>query len=147
VIEYDSRHISDIFCTNFLDTTLDSTVYWKTHIDQLLYKLSSSCYAVRILKQIVPQEMSVMVYYAYFHSGNGIFSVILLTASIFFGWKNKVIRIIIVSKNKVHVLICLENWIFLLYSLSIFFIVFRYYETGSVQVNLWYPWQKYKTKF
>jgi hypothetical protein len=69
VIEYDSRHVSDIYFTNFLGTTLDSTVYWKTHIDQLLHKLSSSCYVVRVLKQIVLQEMLVMVYYAYFHSG------------------------------------------------------------------------------
>ena len=68
MIEYDSKHISDIFCANFLGTTLYSTVCWKTHIDQLIRNLSS-CYTVRVLKQIMPQETLVMVYYAYFHLG------------------------------------------------------------------------------
>lgn len=69
MIEYDSKHISDVFCTNFLGTTLDSTVCWKPHIDQLLRELSSSCYTVRVLKQIMPQETLVMLYFAYFNSG------------------------------------------------------------------------------
>lgn len=52
--------------------TLDNTLYWKTHIDQLLPKLSSTlsnffianvktssaCYTVSVFKQIMPQETS-----------------------------------------------------------------------------------------
>jgi len=51
--------------TNFLGITLDITLEWKTHIDQLLPKLSSACYTVRILEQIMPQETLVMAYYHY----------------------------------------------------------------------------------
>ena len=36
--------------------TLDNTLYWKTHIDQLLCKLSSACYTISVFKQIMPQE-------------------------------------------------------------------------------------------
>ena len=68
MIEYDNRHIPNISCTNFIGITLDSTVYWKTHIDQLIPKLSSSCYALGVLKQIMPKEKLVMVYYTYFPS-------------------------------------------------------------------------------
>lgn len=125
MIEHDSRHISDIFCTNFLGTTLDSTVYWKTHIDQLLHKLSSSCYTVRVFKTNYATRIISNGILCVFSLRNYsiIFSVI-LTASIFLGWKKKTIRIITGSKKKVHVLICLETWMYLLCSLSIFLLCF-----------------------
>ena len=66
VIENDNRLISNIFHTNFLGMTLDNTLYWKAHIDQLLPKLSSACYAINVFKQIMPQETLVMVDYAIF---------------------------------------------------------------------------------
>jgi len=50
VIKYDNRQIFNISYTNFLCITSDNTPYWKTHIDQLLPKLSSTCYAIRVLK-------------------------------------------------------------------------------------------------
>ena len=41
---------------------------WRVHIDHLIPKLSSAWYAIRTLKQIISQEMLIMIYYAYFHS-------------------------------------------------------------------------------
>jgi len=50
VTKYDNRQISNISYTNFLCITSDNTFYWKTHINQLLLKRSSACYAIRVLK-------------------------------------------------------------------------------------------------
>jgi len=41
--------------TKFMGTTLDNTLYWKTHIDQLLPKLSLAYYTIRVIKQTMAQ--------------------------------------------------------------------------------------------
>ena len=41
--------------TKFMGTTLDNTLYWKTHIDQLLTKLSLAYYTIRVIKQTMAQ--------------------------------------------------------------------------------------------
>jgi hypothetical protein len=51
-----------------LGVNIVNTLSWKTHIDSLLPKLSSACYAIRAVKPYVNQETLLMVYYAYFHS-------------------------------------------------------------------------------
>ena len=44
-------------------------LYWKSHIDELLPKLSTACYAIRVLKPVMSEETLVMIYCAaYFHS-------------------------------------------------------------------------------
>jgi hypothetical protein len=40
----------------------------KKHIDQLVPKLNTDCYAIKIVKPYVNLETLLMVYYAYFHS-------------------------------------------------------------------------------
>lgn len=42
--------------TEFLGLIIDETLLWKNRVDQLMPKLSSSCYAVRTVKAIVSQE-------------------------------------------------------------------------------------------
>ena len=49
-----------------LGFTLDNALTWKTHIDILMPKLSTACYALRMLKQTVSQD--IRIYYAYCHS-------------------------------------------------------------------------------
>ena len=39
----------------FLGLTLDNTLSWNKHIDQLAAKLSSACYASRNIKLLIPQ--------------------------------------------------------------------------------------------
>jgi hypothetical protein len=68
VIEYDNRRISNISYTKFMGITLDNTLYWKPHIDQLPPKLSLAYYAIRVIKQTTAQETLVIVYYVYFYS-------------------------------------------------------------------------------
>jgi hypothetical protein len=45
-----------------------ATLSWKSHIDQLLPKLTTACYTIRTLKPYLSQETLLMVYYAYFYS-------------------------------------------------------------------------------
>ena len=49
VTEHDNRRISNISYTKFMGITLDNTLHWKTHIDQLLPKMSLACYAIRVI--------------------------------------------------------------------------------------------------
>jgi hypothetical protein len=67
-VQYDNRFIANMYYTRFFGLTIDNTLYWKTHIDQLLPELSTACYATRIVKSLMTQETLVMIYYAYLHS-------------------------------------------------------------------------------
>jgi hypothetical protein len=51
-----------------LGLNIVNTLSWKSHVDQLLLKLNTACYAIRTLKPYVSQEILLIVYYAYFHS-------------------------------------------------------------------------------
>jgi len=39
--------------TRFLGLTLDSTLSWNLHIEQLSSKLNSACYVIRLMKTII----------------------------------------------------------------------------------------------
>jgi hypothetical protein len=67
-IAYDNKKISNSSHIMFLGINIVNTLSSKSHIDQLLSKLSSACYAIRTIKPSVKQETFLMVYYAYFHS-------------------------------------------------------------------------------
>jgi hypothetical protein len=41
-------------------------LYWKSHVDQLLTKLSAVWYAIRVLKPFMTTETLVIVYNGYF---------------------------------------------------------------------------------
>jgi hypothetical protein len=47
---------------------LDNTFSWKNHIDTIVPKLSSACFAVRAVKPFLSQESLRMVYFSCFHS-------------------------------------------------------------------------------
>ena len=48
--------------------TANDTMTWKTHIDAILPKLSSACFAVRSIKPYVSHQTLKTIYYAYFHA-------------------------------------------------------------------------------
>jgi len=54
--------------TNFLGLTLDSTLSWKTHIDQLSSKLNLACYVIRSLKFVISTKNLRTIYFSYVHS-------------------------------------------------------------------------------
>jgi hypothetical protein len=63
-----NKKIVNICNTKFLGITLDNTPSWKTHIDTIIPKLSSACFAIRAVEPFLSQESLKMVYYFYFHS-------------------------------------------------------------------------------
>jgi hypothetical protein len=54
--------------TKFLVITIGNALYCKSHLNQLIPKLNTACYAVRTVKSIMSQNVLVTVYNAYFHS-------------------------------------------------------------------------------
>ena len=54
--------------TKFLGLTIEETLSWKGHIDQIMTSLSSACYALRIVTPLMAEDTLKMIYYAYVHS-------------------------------------------------------------------------------
>jgi hypothetical protein len=91
------KKIHNVHNTKFLELTLNNTFSWKIHIDTVILKLSSACYAIRTVKPLLSWESLKMVYCSYFHSimtyglvfwGNSCHS------SIIFRLQKKAVRII-----------------------------------------------------
>jgi hypothetical protein len=60
--------INNTSTLKFLRLTTDSTLSWKEHIKHTASKLSSACYALRILSSILSPESLLMTYYSYVRS-------------------------------------------------------------------------------
>jgi hypothetical protein len=54
--------------TKFLGLDIDSSLSWKNHIDQITFKLSRACYAIRYVKNFMSQDTLRAIYFSYFHS-------------------------------------------------------------------------------
>jgi hypothetical protein len=67
-ISHKVNPINNTRSTNFLGLTLDSTLSWKTHIDQLSSKLNSTCYVIRSLKSVISTKNLGTIYFSYVHS-------------------------------------------------------------------------------
>jgi hypothetical protein len=52
----------------FLGLTIDGTLSWKQHIEQVINKMCSACYALRNIKHIVPKDTLRVIYFAHIHS-------------------------------------------------------------------------------
>jgi len=67
-ISYKDNPINITSCTNFVGLTLDSTLSWKTHINQLSSKLNTACYVIRSLKSVISPRNLRTIYFSYLHS-------------------------------------------------------------------------------
>jgi hypothetical protein len=67
-VMYKNNETANTCNTKFLILTLDNTFSWKTHIDAIVAKLSSVCFAVRAVKPFLSEESLRMVYFSCFHS-------------------------------------------------------------------------------
>jgi hypothetical protein len=84
--------------------TLDNTLSWKTHIDQLSPKLNLACYIIRSLRSVISMKNLRTVYFSYVHS-------IIAYGIIFWGnsrynnnifkLRKRAIRIIMIGSKKV----------------------------------------------
>jgi len=67
-ISYKDNPINITSCTNFLDLTLDSTLSWKTHINQPSSKQNTACYIIRSLKSVISTWNLRTINFSYVHS-------------------------------------------------------------------------------
>ena len=54
--------------TKFLGLDIDSSLSWKNHIDQMMIKLSTACFAIRYVKNFMSQNTLRTIYFSYLHS-------------------------------------------------------------------------------
>jgi len=59
--------ISNINETEFLGININNTLSWNSHIERILPKLCSACFAMRSVKPLLSMKMLKLIYYVYFH--------------------------------------------------------------------------------
>jgi hypothetical protein len=67
-ISCDNDLITSVDNIKFLGIHLQDSINWDCHIEHILPKLSSACYIMRNIKQIMPSNTLKTVYYSYFNS-------------------------------------------------------------------------------
>jgi len=67
-VSYENNSISKVSDTKFLEININNTLSWKTHIEEMLLKLCSACFAMKSVKPLASEQMLKIIYYSYFHS-------------------------------------------------------------------------------
>jgi len=124
--------------TKFLGLIIDDSLSWKAHIDQMMSKLNTACFVIRMIQAMMSQETLRMVYFAYIYSIMS-YGIILggdqLHSEKIFNIQDRVIRIITNSRardscrelfKKLEILPLYSQYIF---SLSIF----------VIKINIYFP--------
>jgi hypothetical protein len=61
-ITYENNYIAKVNDLKFLGLSINNTLTWKSHIETILPKLSSACFAMRSIKLLVSQQMLKAIY-------------------------------------------------------------------------------------
>ena len=102
-ISCDNKLIKETKNTKFFGLDTGSSLSWKNHIDQTMFKLRTACYAIGYVKHFMSQDTLRTIYFSYFHSillygiifwGNSAYS------SNIFNIKKMIIRIILNARNR-----------------------------------------------
>jgi hypothetical protein len=62
-INYLNKTIANLPYTNFLGLVVDDTLTWNNHIDQLISRLNSACYAIRAVNAMWSRKALRMLYF------------------------------------------------------------------------------------
>jgi hypothetical protein len=89
---YDLKGITNATETRFLGLILDNTLSWKKHIEQVVGKMCSACYALWNIKSVVLQDTLKIIYFAHIHS-------LLSYGIIFWGNSSYAKKIFIIQKR------------------------------------------------
>jgi len=65
---YQGNCIKSSSNSKFLVLTIDDSLSWKAHIDQMMSELNTACFVIRTIQDIMSLETLRMVYFAYIHS-------------------------------------------------------------------------------
>jgi hypothetical protein len=66
-IKYDQECITNATEIKLLGLTIDDTLFCKQHIEKIINKLCSACYAFRNIRHILPVDTVRVIYFAHVH--------------------------------------------------------------------------------
>ena len=67
-LNYQSNYIKSSSDTKLLGLIIDDFLSWKAHIDQMMSKLNTACFVIRMIQAIMSPETLRMVCFAYIYS-------------------------------------------------------------------------------
>jgi hypothetical protein len=110
-IDYCNNQITEATNTRFLGLIINNTL-WKGHVDWLMSKLSSACYAIRAIKPYMSQETLRMIYFSYFHSVMT-YSIIFWgnspLVSLFLGYRKELLELLSIPEVEILARNCSRN--------------------------------------
>jgi hypothetical protein len=95
---YVDKTIEEVETTKFLGLQVDKNLNWKTHIQYIIPKLSSVCFAMRNITSLTKTETLKLVYFAYFHS-------IMPYGIIFWGNSTDSIEVFYIQKKIIRIMV------------------------------------------
>jgi hypothetical protein len=96
-IKYDQKRITNATKIQFLGLTIDDTLSWKQHLEQVVNKMCSACYALRNIKHITPVDTLRVIYFAHIHS-------IISYGIIFWGSSSYTKKVFILQKKIIRII-------------------------------------------
>jgi len=96
-ITYENNYISSVNEKKFLGININNTLTWLTHIEKIVPKLCSACFAMRSVKPFVSQQTLRIIYFSYFHS-------IISYGLIFWGHSSHSVRVFSLQKRIIRIM-------------------------------------------
>ena len=63
-IQHDNTNLTNAPMIKFLGLMIDSNLTWNQHVDLILRRLSSACYAINCVKYTLPIDILKLIYFA-----------------------------------------------------------------------------------
>jgi hypothetical protein len=112
ILACNNNVITEVSQIKFLGLTIDDTLSWNLHIDNVMKRLTSVCYMIRAVKPYMSFSSLIMIYYSLFHS-------VLAYGILFWGISSSSVKLFKLQKRVVrrkvreiglHVGIFLKSW-------------------------------------
>ncbi|KAI5721554.1 hypothetical protein M8J77_022256 [Diaphorina citri] len=94
-IETPNLSLSSATEVKFLGLVVDSKLKWKTHIENLIPKLSTACFAVGSVRRNVDSNAALLSYFSYFHS-------VMSYGIVYWGFSSEIKNIFLLQKRAVR---------------------------------------------
>ena len=67
-IQLQNNHITNSTNAKYLGLNIEEMLSWKCHINHILSRLSSACYAIKVITPIMSEDTLKIICYSYVHS-------------------------------------------------------------------------------
>ena len=67
-VNYFNKTFAKVPYAKFLDLVIDDNLNWNNHVDQLISRLNSACYAIRDVRAVLSKKALRMLYFSCVHS-------------------------------------------------------------------------------